>query len=41
MEKMKYLAPEMELMPIVDILTESDNVPDFEEDENELPKLDW
>lgn len=37
----EYRSPEIELIAVSDILTSSYDVPEFEEDDNELPKLDW
>lgn len=40
--KNEYLTPYLEILLVkAEVLTSSPEVPDFDEDDNELPKLDW
>lgn len=42
MEAIKeYLTPAVELIELTEVLTASHVIPEIEEDDNELPKLDW
>ena len=42
MEAIKeYLTPAVELIELTEVLTASYVIPEIEEDDNELPKLEW